>query len=163
MPPPFLNLQHPSSSVQCSINRHHVYLHYVTRHTIGVVRRVSPSSLGVFLVTVRERAYQKSPSQPAAEGMSGTTPSTHREGPARARALARQRAVEEPESATAWLEGSHLAVVLHPEWQQARRCPVHGDVAELVVAWLTMPCATPQARLIKAQRRRNSSPCIRDE
>jgi len=52
--------------------------------------------------------------------MSGATLNSHREGPARARALARQRATKGPESATAWLEGSHLAIVLHPEWQQVR-------------------------------------------
>ncbi|CAM9399530.1 unnamed protein product, partial [Ectocarpus fasciculatus] len=51
--------------------------------------------------------------------MSGSTPKTRREGPARARALARQQAAEIPTSATAWLQGSHEAIVLHPEWQKA--------------------------------------------
>ena len=55
--------------------------------------------------------------------MRGATPNSRREGPARARALARQRAAEGPHSATAWLEGSHAAIVLHPEWQQARVVP----------------------------------------
>lgn len=45
-----------------------------------------------------------------------------RQGPARARALARQQAAEAPESSTAWLKGSHEAIALHPEWQQASRC-----------------------------------------
>lgn len=54
----------------------------------------------------------------------GATTSAHREGPARARALARQRAAEGPESATAWLKGSHEAIVLHPQWQQVPPCEV---------------------------------------
>ncbi|CAM9690981.1 unnamed protein product [Scytosiphon promiscuus] len=50
-----------------------------------------------------------------------------RQGPARARALARQHAAEVPESATAWLNGSHEAIALHPEWQQ-----LHQHLQDLV-------------------------------
>lgn len=42
-----------------------------------------------------------------------------REGPVRARALAQKGgAAQGPESATAWLDGCHEAIALHPEWQQ---------------------------------------------
>ena len=42
-----------------------------------------------------------------------------REGPDRARALAQKGgAAQGPESATAWLDGCHEAIALHPEWQQ---------------------------------------------
>lgn len=44
-----------------------------------------------------------------------------REGPVRARALAQKGgAAQGPESATAWLDGCHEAIALHPEWQQVR-------------------------------------------
>ena len=45
-----------------------------------------------------------------------------REGPVRARALAQKGgAAQGPESATAWLDGCHEAIALHPEWQQVNQ------------------------------------------
>lgn len=45
-----------------------------------------------------------------------------RAGPARARALAKKDDVtDDLPSATAWLDGAHEAIALHPEWAQARK------------------------------------------
>ncbi|CAM9742497.1 unnamed protein product, partial [Hapterophycus canaliculatus] len=56
-----------------------------------------------------------------------------RQGPARARALARQHATEGPESSTAWLKGSHEAIALHPEWQQASPSGHLQDLVKVAV------------------------------
>ncbi|CAN0203478.1 unnamed protein product [Pylaiella littoralis] len=73
------------------------------------------------------------------------TPKTRREGPVRARALARQKAAEGPRSATAWLKGSHEAIVLHPEWQQARSLQAHLQELATVAVRAHLDEACPQA------------------
>lgn len=104
--------------------------------------------------------------------MNGSPTGAQREGPARARALARQRAAERPESATAWLKGSHEAIALHPQWQKAGQvcacfvytCVVYGQQSNDVlcahlystcVLRLTTPAGIPrgQTAFCRGQRR----------